>query len=258
MPSVFCFFQSWDILETVLAFGGTACDILDHVKIFFNFLLAKMEYSHHAAITDVKMLWHLFDTEGTKDAYLRSLRSFGFDESHEKNIHLLLGMIYKRQIDVEQKSGTWHSTQSGESDYGNMTKNFEDCLKALVFKCYTKTHTEETADERDKTEDRKKADDNNETGARMKTYGTRIGESVESKNVGKSNEFDIQSVMRTLEKVNFVVPVKDMDRELMKTLAAWRVNDSMREVVRKMMGIVVYTLNVGRDEKNLSIFSRGN
>lgn len=51
------------------------------------------------------------------------------------------------------------------------------------------------------------------------------------------------------------IAYNDLDKKLADTLVAWQVDSCMRDIVKKVMKIVIYALNVGRPDKQLTIVS---
>ena len=98
----------------MLESGLTARDVLDHVKIFFNFLLARMT-SQHSDVTDVKMLWHHLDKEEVKQAFRRALKYFGFTDADERSINVLMAIMYKMQVDLDRDTSSDQSAGSSIS-----------------------------------------------------------------------------------------------------------------------------------------------
>ena len=87
-------FQSWDLLENILESENSSRQILDHLKIFFNFLLGTLQ-RRGTDIVDIFMLWTLLDTEGVNTLFLDTITGFGFKKKDVDNIRLLLSVVCK-------------------------------------------------------------------------------------------------------------------------------------------------------------------
>ncbi|XP_060596315.1 uncharacterized protein LOC132750368 [Ruditapes philippinarum] len=224
--------RSWNIVESIFEGDNKTRDVLDHVKIFFNFLLAKMA-SKHAEITDIKMLWHLIDKEGVKEVFNDAIKSFGFNGSDESDIKLLLAVTYKLHVDMERAiSAADHKTDCA-------TKNGKNVSAGLVYQGENNEH-EEYAKQLTTSG---KADANN----------NQSGES--NVHVVAYNEEDVNINIRKDDTLGFdhtSIPVSIND-EASAAVLSWNVEDSLKNVAGRMVAIVIYTLNVGRDKKDLTI-----
>lgn len=176
--------------------GTNASDIFSHVKIFFNFLLSKMA-SYGADITDVTMLWHLYDKEGVHEIFRKAIKSFEFKESDEGDLRVLLAVVYRQHLDMERES-------SSESEHAN-DKSDQNGLSYV-----RKTSNKEQAE----------------------------------------NNYDESDCSKLLEKDFTKLTV---DSHVVKLVKSLHFEDSLRKVIKRMMAIVVYLLNVGRADKTLSI-----
>ena len=95
-------FQSWEILEKITESDANISDVFDHVKMFFNFVLAKMKL-HQAEVTDVKMLWHLLDCEGVAQCFNKVIFHCGFTMKEYENLRILISVVSKMQEELERK-----------------------------------------------------------------------------------------------------------------------------------------------------------
>lgn len=257
-------FQSSEILETLLKSSCAAQDILDHVKIFFNFILAKME-SLHAPVTDIKMLWHLYDTEGTSQVYRQALRWFGFLVPHEKHLQMLLAMVYKRQLDLEKKVD---DDGVGFNDYGreNMSNptvdiQFDKCTEKLTSIVNTPLNVKMEAKKENKTVDhdtRKNnkgstIDDPKSDLERINLANASVPHDMGKVVAGNNNYCKLRKEGLELRAALPEFGENNVDKKLMETLNHWLVDDDMKEVLKRIMTIVIYSLNVGRDDKKMSV-----
>ncbi|XP_052782940.1 uncharacterized protein LOC128219159 [Mya arenaria] len=209
--------RSWDFLETLFEQGCTAREILDHVKIFFNFLLAKMT-SQDADVTDVKMLWHLMDSEGVNQVYKRALKSFGFNESDEPHVRVLLAAIYKLQIDMEKEVNTNEFKSSG------IENEIEGYLTLMETKVIISEHRQSS----DITDKRIQSDDDNET-----------------------SKSELCGQMKAPVKDISNSKMRETNPELHAVVKGLRVEAGLRKVAKRMVTIVSHSLHVG-GKKELS------
>lgn len=202
--------------------SNKARDILDHVKIFFNFVLAKMAATH-ADITDIKMLWHLVDNEGVKQVFNDVIKSFGFKADEADDIKLLLAVTYKLHVDMEREVEI--SKHTNASDFKS---------KGLAEQTMCK--------------------DNICSGEKNECPGLSKNIDSSSENVNIPTSQYISGDDNTI--VDYTSISVDVNDEVSTAVLSWNVEDSVKNVARRMIAIVNYTLNVGRKDKNLSIISK--
>ncbi|XP_045192154.2 uncharacterized protein LOC123548713 [Mercenaria mercenaria] len=216
--------RSWDILESIIEGDNKVRDILDHVKVFFNFLLAKMA-SKHAEITDIKMLWHLIDKEGVKQVFCDAIKSFGFKESEADDIQLLLAVMYKLQVDLERDTEVKDKTTATSDDVVGKKRRGED------FSAYGNQ------------------DISNGKIDQLGCSGNSCISEI-SRMVGSSNSSGEQN-----SDVDYTSIPVDLSDKASSAVLSWNVEDSLKNVTRRMVAIVIYTLNVGRENKDQSIIA---
>lgn len=249
---------------TLLKSGFAAPDILDHVKIFFNFILAKMA-SHHAPVTDIKMLWHLYDTEGTSQVYRQALRWFGFHVQDEKHLQMLLAMVYKRQLDLEREvddDGVGFNEHGRENiSSPTVDKQFEKCMEKLTSVVNTPVNVKMEAKKENhtvnhdtrKNNKRLTIDDLKADLERINLDNANVSHDMGKLVAGNNNCCKLRKEGLELRAALPEFGVNNIDKKLMDTLNHWLVEDDMKEVVKRIMTIVIYSINVGRDNKKMSI-----
>jgi hypothetical protein len=189
--------------------------------------------SKHAEITDIKMLWHLVDKEGVKEVFNDAIKSFGFNGSDESDIKLLLAVTYKLHVDMER------AISAADDKTDCATENGKNVSAGLVYQGKNNEH-EKCAKQLTTSG---KADANN----------NQSGES--NLHVVAYIEEDVNIDIRKDDTLGFdhtSIPVSIND-EASEAVLSWNVEDSLKNVARRMVAIVIYTLNVGRDKKDLTI-----
>lgn len=208
-------------MENILDDNCNARDILDHVKIFFNFVLAKMA-TKHAEITDIKMLWHLVDSEGVKQVFHDVIKTFGFKDTDTDDIKVLLAVTYKLHVDMEHEATT-EDKPTVEDEIGFKLSAEE--LQNLV----------------------------EEVDRELSSLSIRIPESksADTNRCTSAQEYSSDEEVHTLETVDY----KHSKRHgnILKAVGSLNLDVNIKNVARKIVGIVVYALNVGRKDKTLSI-----
>ncbi|KAL4235289.1 hypothetical protein ACF0H5_006926 [Mactra antiquata] len=188
--------KSWDVIDSILESGPNAYDVFNHMKVFFNFLLSKMEI-FGVNITDITMLWHLYDDEGVHETFIKAMKYFGFNDSDESDLRVLLAVVYKQHIDMEKE-------QPLEND------------------------------------DEDSAEDN-------ATHDVSAIDNADLENILVITAHDCDALLeRDFTKLS-------LDPQTTKLAKTIHVESSLRKVITRVMGIVVYLLNVGRVDKTLSI-----
>ena len=191
--------------------------ILDYLKIFFNFLLGRLQ-RHGAEITDIFMLWPLLDTDGVRNVFRDSIIWFGFKERDIPSLKLFLAAVCKYHKD------TIGSVMTEQSNFN------------------TKTDSTNTG---------------NQTDTHLRTdesYATvRPDESYTVVKPSAATEGDCVAIEKYVFSKQAAVPIHDAPvEEVLKSgdvaesiIDMLDIDDELRSVLKKMIATVLFTLNVG-------------
>ena len=225
-------FQSWDLLENILESENSSRQILDYLKIFFNFLLGSLQ-RRGADIVDIFMLWTLLDTEGVNKVFLDTITGFGFKRSDVNNIKLLLAVVckeHKRNIvgdDVNAVSTVDEDAANKlkESGRKDVAAKANDLVKIDLESCRNVKLTE----------------------AKSKDAGRK-----EAENEPKDPKEKAIESGRKVKLTEAMIPLHDNSVE--ELLKKWEANEGinifgmdeeLRAVLKRMIAVVIFTLNIG-------------
>ena len=220
-------------MEEILRQGCRARDILDNVKIFFNFLLAKMT-SYGVDVTDLKMLWHLLDKNGVSEGFQRALKSFGFHDSDMPYARLLLATIYKLQVDIEREVSIEHKTGIAEIEINECLKLLETklCMDDLEFEQVKRENSE--------------SDMNNVSPNDV----IQVKKEITCKTGTQKND---ERKDDSEKRVDSLHDTRSVTKEVHDVVRGWHIDAGLRKVITRMLVIVTRTLNAGKQHKRAPI-----
>ena len=226
-------FQSWDLLENILESENSSRQILDYLKIFFNFLLGSLQ-RRGADIVDIFMLWTLLDTDGVNKVFLDTITEFGFKRSDVNNIKLLLAVVckeHKRTIVGDDVN----AVSTVDKDAANKLEESERKDVDAEINDLEKINLESGGNDK-------------LTEANSKEAGRK-----EAENEPKDPKEKAIESGRKVKLTEAMIPLHDNSVE--DLLKKWEANEGinifgmdeeLRAVLKRMIAVVIFTLNIGK------------